>query len=234
MDREYVLATLRFWEVLADERLTGDAAKTLEDDIHAKVAAMDADTRKAFGDIARRQYAEQETTRASVASRGATFMLFVGVILTGATVVGASLATTNLLVIAVILIDGFFLLYASLAVAFLAVRAQGVTMWVAPAMYPKDAPDAPAIAIKEVVENAFAYQQNKSALRNLVAYLADAQRWARRAVILVVILAALSVAAAATKPTPATPVQAQSQPPIASTAPAASSAPAGASPLPPG
>ncbi len=53
MDREYVLATLRFWEVLADERLTGDAAKTLEDDIHAKVAAMDADTRKAFGDIAR-------------------------------------------------------------------------------------------------------------------------------------------------------------------------------------
>ena len=76
-----------------------------------------------FIDIVRRQYAEQAATQSSVASRGSALLLFVGVVSTGATVVAASLATSAPLVLGLILTVGASLLYACLAVAFLAVRA---------------------------------------------------------------------------------------------------------------
>ena len=96
------------------------------------------------------------------------------------------------------------MLYASLAVAFLAIRSQEVAMWEVPRIDPTDATSKRSLAVTYALEIAAAAQQDKLTLRNVVAYLADAQRWARRAVILVVLLVILSVAAAATKP-PVTP-----------------------------
>ena len=69
-----------------------------------------------------------------------------------------------------------------------------------PRVDPTDATNKRSLAVTYALELEAATQQNKLTLRNRVAYLADAQRWARRAVILAVVLAILSVAAAATKP----------------------------------
>ncbi len=216
MDRQYIIDSLRFWETFPDERKKGDDAIALEAELRAAIARMDDTALSRFTDIVRRQYAEQAATHASVASRGSALLLFVGVVSTGATVVAASLATSATLVLSLILLVGACLLYACLAVAFLAVRAQEVAMWEVPAIYPRDGPDLRALAVEEATQHALAYQQNKSGLRHLVAYLADAQRWARRAIILVVVLALLSVAAAATEP----PQVAPATPPALTTSPA--------------
>ena len=221
MDRKFIRDTMRFWDTFEDERKTGDAAVQLEAEIRAAVEAMYNDEARAkFAEIAQRQYAEQEATKASITSRASALLLFVGVISTGTTVVGASLATAHPVVLVFVLGVGACLLYACLAVAFLAVRAQEVAPWVAPAIYPDDGTTTKSLIAKEAVEHAVSYQQNKAGVRNLVAYLADAQRWARRAVILVVLLAVLSVIAAATKPPPVS--QGQAAP---SATPTASSAP---------
>ncbi len=74
-----------------------------------------------------------------------------------------------------------------------------MTTWEVPRVDPTDATDKRSLAVTYALEIVAAAQQNKLTLRK-VAYLADAQRWARRAVILVVVLAILSVAVAATKP----------------------------------
>jgi hypothetical protein len=203
MDRQYIIDSLRFWETMPAERLKGDEAKALEAELRAAIAHMDDATLGDFREIAIRQYTEQSDTHASIASRGSALLLFVGVVSTGATLVAAAVGAAAPVVLALILGVGACLLYSCLAVAFLAVRAQEVAVWVVPAIYPKDGPDLRGLALEEATQHAFAYQQNKAGLRHLVAYLADAQRWARRAIILVVMLAVLSVAAAATKPPPA-------------------------------
>lgn len=208
MDRKFIRDTMRFWDTFPDERKKGDAAKHLESQIQAAVERMDDEARVKFAEIARRQYAEQEATKASVASRASALLLYVGVIGTGTTVVAASLTTAFPAVLVAALFVGGCLLYACLAVAFLAVRAQEVTTWVAPAIYPEDGTTPRDLTVKEAVEHAVSYRQNKAGVQHLVAYLADAQRWARRAVVLVVILAAVSVAAAATKPPPSSPANA--------------------------
>jgi hypothetical protein len=216
MNKKYVVDTLRFWDAFPDERKQGEAAVVLEAGIRASVEAMDDDARGQFVEIARRQYEEQDATRASVTSRASTLLLFVGVISTGATVVAASLQTAQPLILIAILIDGAALLYACLAVAFLAVRAQEVATWTGPAIYAKQGTSAQALKATDAVEHAVAWEQNKPGIQHLVGYLLNAQRWARRAIILVVILAVLSVAAAATKP-PA--------PPTPGSVPAATAAP---------
>ncbi len=230
MDRKFIRDTMRFWDTFPDERKKGDAAKQFEAEIRTAVEKMDDDARVKFAEIARRQYAEQEATKASVASRASALLLFVGVISTGTTVVGASLATALPVVLVLVVVVGACLLYACLAVAFLAVRAQEVATWVAPAIYPDDAMTSRVLTVKEAVEHAVSYQQNKAGVRHLVAYLADAQRWARRAVILVVVLAMLSVLAAATKPLPSSPAAAG--PSVTSTASPAPSQQSSATPVP--
>jgi hypothetical protein len=208
MDRKFIRDTMRFWDTFPSERKTGDAAKQLEAEIRTAVDGMGATARVTFAEIARRQYAEQEATKASVASRASALLLFVGVITTGTTVVGASIAAAHPVVLGLVVVVGGCLLYACLAVAFLAVRAQEVATWVVPAIFSKDGKTATALTAKDAVEHAVSYEQNKAGVSHLVAYLADAQRWARRAVILVVLLAILSVIAAATKPPPPSPATA--------------------------
>lgn len=227
MDRKFILDTMRFWETFQDERVKGEAAARLEAETKTAVARMDREARIRFVEIARRQTAEQEATRTSIASRASALLLFVGVIGTGTTVVASSLATALPGVLLAVLIVGGCLLYACLAVAFLAVRAQEVATWVAPAIYPDDGTTSTDFVIKEAVEHAVSYRQNKAGVRHLVAYLADAQRWARRAVVLVVILAGVSVLAAATKPplpsqVPALPPASRSAPPAHLVQPSAS------------
>ncbi len=200
MDRQYIIDSLRFWTTFPDETKKGEEKRAWKAELRTTIDRMDDETCRSYAEVVRRQYAEQEATRASVASRGSALLLFVGVISTGATVVAASLETSAPVVLGLALVFGACLLYACLAVAFLAVRAQEVATWEVPAIYPKDSPDARTLAVSDAVELAVAYEQNKSGLRHIVAYLADAQRWARRAIILVVILAVLSVAATATKP----------------------------------
>jgi hypothetical protein len=200
MDRVYIIATLRFWDAFPDERKTGEAAEQLQDELRATVEKMDMETRVVFGEIARRQYGEQEATKASVTSRASTLLFFVGVITTGTTLVATSLPGTHVAVAIAMVVVGVCLLYAGLAVAFLSVRAQEVSMWTAPEISATEARNVRVVTVADAVEHAFSYAQNEAGVRHLVAYLADAQRWARRAVILVVVLAALSVAAAATKP----------------------------------
>jgi hypothetical protein len=203
MNRQYIVDSLCFWEALPDDRKKDDEARALETKLRGAIGRMDDDTLSHFTDIALRQYAEQAATQASVASRGSALLLFVGVVSTGATVVAGSLTTSAPLLLGVTLLVGGCLLYACLAVAFLAVRAQEVATWTVPAIYPRDATAARTVAVEEASQHAFAYEQNKAGLQHLVAYLADAQRWARRAIVLVVTLALLSVASAATKPAPA-------------------------------
>ena len=207
MNLDYVIASLWFWETLSDGTKKDDEKKAWKLQLRAELEAIDDETLAGLTEISRRRYEEQEATRGSVASRGTSLLLFVGVITTGATLVGGSLESVLPLVFVATLVAGAFLLYACLAVAFLAIRAQEVTMWEVPRVDPTDATSKRSLAVTYAVELEAATQQNKLTLRNRVAYLADAQRWARRAVILVVVLAILSVAAAATKPpsTPSTP-----------------------------
>lgn len=199
MDRQFIIDSLRFWDTFPDERKTGEAEAQLEARVRVAVVAMADDTRSDFREIARRQYAEQEAIKVSVTGRASTLLLFVGVISTGATVVAASLASTQLIVLGLTVLVGGCLMYGCLAVAFLSVRAQEVARWVVPDLDPSEAADARALAVEDTVRHTVAYQQNEPGVRHLVAYLADAQRWARRAVILVVLLAILSVLASATK-----------------------------------
>lgn len=220
MDYTFIRDTLRFWDTFPDERKTGEAAKKLEAEIRVAVEKMDVKTCVQFAEISRRQYAEQEATKSSVASRASALLLFVGVISTGTTVVAGSLTTVQPLFLAFVVGIGACLLYACLAVAVLAVRAQEVAMWTAPAIYADDAQSSRSLTVKDAVEHAFSYSQNKTGVRHLVAYLADAQRWARRAVILVVCLALLSVLAAATKaPAPNNPIASPGPQATASPAP---------------
>lgn len=200
MNKQNVIDTLWFWDAFPDKRKKGEELVALEAGIRTSVEAMADDTRAKFVEIARRQYEAQDSTRTSVTSRASTLLLFVGVILTGATVVAASLKTSQPIILVGILIDGAALLYACLAVAFLAVRAQEVATWTGPAIYAKQAISCRALEATDAVEHAVAWEQNKPGLQHVVAYLLNAQQWARRAIILVVILAILSVAAAATKP----------------------------------
>jgi hypothetical protein len=197
---DYVVAELRFWETLNDETLKGGEKEHWKHQLRVDLEAIDDDALASLTEISRRRYEEQEATRGSVASRGTSLLLFVGVITTGATLVGGSLESVLPVVLVATLVAGALLLYACLAVAFLAIRAQEVTMWEVPHVDPTDAVNKRSLAVTYALEIEAAAQQNKLTLRNRVAYLANAQRWARRAVILVVVLAILSVAAAATKP----------------------------------
>lgn len=207
MNLDYVIASLRFWEALSDETKKGDEKEAWKHQLRAELEVIDDEPLASLTEISRRRYEEQEAARGSVSSRGTSLLLFVGVVTTGATLVGGSLESVSPFILAATLVVGAFLLYACLAVAFLAIRAQEVTTWEVPRVDPTDATNKRSLAVTYALEVVAATQQNKPTLGNRVAYLADAQRWARRAVILVVVLAILSVAAAATKPpsTPSTP-----------------------------
>jgi hypothetical protein len=204
---DYVIESLWFWETLSDETKKGDEKKAWKLQLRAELEAIDDEALAGLNEITRRRYEELEGARGSVSGRGTSLLLFVGVVSTGATLVGGSLESVSPVILGATLFDGALLLYACLAVAFLAIRAQEVTMWEVPRVDPTDATNKRSLAVTYAVELEAATQQNKLTLRNRVAYLADAQRWARRAVILVVVLAILSVAAAATKPssTPSAP-----------------------------
>lgn len=200
MNVDYIIASLRFWETLKDETKKGDEKKAWKHQLRAELEIIGDGALASLTEISRRRYEELEATRGSVSSRGTSLLLFVGVVTTGATLVGGSLESVSPLLLGATLVDGALLLYACLAVAFLAIRAQEVTTWEVPRVIPNDATDTRSLAVTYALEIVAAAQQNRSTLRNMVAYLADAQRWARRAVILVVVLAILSVAVAATKP----------------------------------
>lgn len=200
MGASELAALLRFWERKDDRRLEGDAATAAKAAIQADVEAVEPGALEHFLDVMRRQNADHEATRASVATRATGLLVFVGVVSTGTTIVAGSLASTWPPVWIAGIAVGALLLYSLVAVSWLAVRAQQVSVWTGPVLSPREGPTLRAFMLTEATDNAFAYRQNKTIVNNLVAYLADAQVWARTAVVLLSLLAVVAVAGAATKP----------------------------------
>jgi hypothetical protein len=220
-----------FWEELPVEVLKGSDLRQRKAEHVATIATMAPTVRKQYLDMVRRWYAEQDATRTSITSRAATLMLFVGVITTGATLVAANLQTgVDALRIALFVVGGL-LLYACVAIAFGAVRAQGIARFTSPSLTPNEVVAAGRnLDIEEAAEYATAYEQNQPILANQAAYLKFGHLWARRAIILAVMLAILVVASAATKPPPSGAASAPVGTPSASALPAATPVPA--SPVP--
>lgn len=234
---------LWFWQVLKDETKKGESKKAWKEELRTRVAAMSQESLAPYTEILRRRYEEQQVTRASVATRAGSLFIFLGILTTGATIVAGSITTTSPIVFWLIVLVGILLLGSAFAAAFLAVRSQQVESWEAPSVRPEDGFDKRALDLTYAVEVMAAGEQNRLTLSNSVAYLRDAQAWARVALLWVVLLAPLAVAAAATKPTtPGLPVAAPSvgpsvAPSLAPTllqtstpAPAPPSTPSGAAP----
>lgn len=190
---------LQFWKPPQDRRLKGDAADRRLGEIRTQVVEMDRYARERFAEIAKEQFDEQDHIRADVAGRASQLLLFVGVVSTGTTIVAASFSSSSLRVTALTLIIGLALLYACLAIAWLAVQAQRVRDWSRPGITPSDVTSVLGLEIENTARTHFDATQNKLAVDDLVAHLRDAQWWARTAIVLVTILAVLAVAASATK-----------------------------------
>ncbi|NJD26916.1 MAG: hypothetical protein FIA92_01300 [Chloroflexi bacterium] len=194
-----VRALIQFWKPPQDRRLSGEAAERRLGEIRTQVIEMDREARGRFAEIAKEQFDEQDRIRADVAGRASQLLLFVGIVLTGTTIVAGSFSSSLLLVTALTLIVGLALLYACLAIAWLAVQAQRVRDWSRPGITPSDVTTVVGLDIENAARTYFGAAQNKLAADDLVAHLRDAQWWARTAIVLVAILAVLAVAASATK-----------------------------------
>lgn len=213
-------ADVNFLEVLPDDTLEGGALKARKAEHHAVSAAMAEPQRRAYLEMARRWYAEQDGTKSSITSRASSLMLFVGVISTGATLVVSSVSTPVEILRWLVVAVGAALLFACVAIAFGAVRAQGVRRYTAPFLSPEAAAAAgTALDVEEAAEYAVALEQNKKILANLVAYLDYAHKWARRAVVLIALLASLALAAAVVKPAAGAASPASDAAPAAPTSP---------------
>lgn len=146
------------------------------------------------------RYDEIEATRGSVYMRANSLLLFVGIITTGAGLIGQSLTGAPTPLVVAFVIDGLFLLYAIVGTAVLAVRAHLVSNWDTPWIKHEEAIDERAIRVLYATEILVAVEQNKIRIRGPVAFLANAQRYAFAAIAFLALLAVLSVTAAILKP----------------------------------
>lgn len=194
-----LMALIQFWKPPDDKRLTGDDARRALNEIRSTVTGMDPAARERFGKIAEDEYADQDAVRSDVAGRASQLLLFVGIVSTGTTIVAASLSSSSPVVTGVTLVCGASLLYACLAIAWLAVQAQRVQMWSRPGIKPDDVTSGPSLEIELAARTYFHASQNKIVVADLVAHLRDAQWWARTAIFLIAVLAVLSIIGTATK-----------------------------------
>jgi hypothetical protein len=208
-----VVAFLRFWESFPEieGHLDAEAKKALR----VRLEKLDDKSLATYTEFLRGRYDEQQASAASVASRGGSLFVFVGLLTTGATILAGLATPANPFLLWPVLVLGFFLLYATFAAAFLAVRSQQVSMWAVPRLSPEDATSKRALNLTFAVELMAAVEQNKKTQRHLVAYLRDGQLWARLVLLLVVLLAPIPVIAAATTPRAAT-ASATASPPVTS------------------
>ena len=192
-----VRAFLRFWELLRGPQVAGDdeAAKA-----RARLEALSDQALASYIEFLQRRYEEQKSGADSVASRGGSLFVFVGIVTTGATLLAGLATPENPWLLGLILVFGFCLFYATFAASFLAIRSQQVSVWMAPTLEPEDCGSKRAMDVQLAVELMAAVDFNRETHRNLVAYLRDGQVWARMVLFLVVLLAAIVVLANATKP----------------------------------
>lgn len=221
IDRDELVAFLKFWGPLEDTTKTGDEKKAWKADLRGQLETRDDETLDAFAARMQARYDEDQATRHSVAGRANSLLLFVGVLTTGAALIADSLVGAPWPLVVAFVIVGASLLYCTLAAAVLAVRAQLVGNWDVPWMNLTDATDEHAIKVIYATEILVAVEQNKIRVRRPVAFLRDGQKYGIAAIALIAALAVLSVMAAIVKP----PGAADAGTPRPSSAPAASPAP---------
>jgi len=192
---------LRFWELLPDPK--GGLDEKAKKALRARLDGLSDKSLASYTEFLQRRYEEQQAAADSVASRGGSLFVFVGIITTGGTLLAGLATPANPLLLWLVLGFGFCLLYATFAAAFLAVRSQQVSVWAVPRLTPEDGTSKRALALTLAVELMTAVEHTKQTQRNLVSYLRDGQVWARLVLLFVVLLAAIVVVANATKPTAA-------------------------------
>jgi hypothetical protein len=192
---------LQFWELLPDPK--GGLDEKAKKALRARLDGLSDKSLASYTEFLQRRYEEQQAAADSVASRGGSLFVFVGIITTGGTLLAGLATPANPLLLWLVLGFGFCLLYATFAAAFLAVRSQQVSVWAVPRLTPEDGTSKRALDLTLAVELMTAVEHNKQTQRNLVSYLRDGQGWARLVLLFVVLLAAIVVVANATKPTAA-------------------------------
>ncbi len=189
---------IRFWELLHGP---GGIDKEETKALRARLDKLSDKSLASYTDFLWRRYEEQQSGADSVASRGGSLFVFVGILTTGATLLAGLATPENPLLFVLVLAFGFCLFYATFAAAFLAVRSQQVSVWAAPSLSPEDGTNKRALDLTLAADLMAAVEHNKQTHQNLVAYLRDGQVWARLVIFFVVVLAAIVVSANATKPT---------------------------------
>ncbi len=195
---------LAFWGPLADDTYRGDTKKTWEADLRRDLGSRDNDTLDAFAARWQARYNEIEATRGTITGRAGSLLLFVGVLTTAASLIAPALSGAPKWIVGLFIIVGLFLLYAGVAAAVLAVRAQRVSQWDSPRIDVSDAIDQRSVRLKYATEIYVAAEQNRLRVRRPVGMLRDGQLFAMGGILFIAMLAVLSVTAAIVKrPTPA-------------------------------
>jgi hypothetical protein len=192
---------MRFWELLRGPK--GGLDKETTKALRARLDKLSDKSLASYTEFLQRRYEEQQAGADSVASRGGSLFVFVGILTTGATLLAGLATPENPWLFCLVLAFGFCLFYATFAAAFLAVRSQQVSVWAVPSLTPEDGTAKRALGLTLAAELMAAVEYNEQTHRNLVAYLRDGQLWARLVLFFVVVLAAIVVVANAVKPTAA-------------------------------
>ncbi|MGI8999925.1 MAG: hypothetical protein ACR2GO_09495 [Candidatus Limnocylindria bacterium] len=191
---------LVFWGPVPDATKSGEAKEAWQRDLRQVLTGRSDETLDAFAARWQARYDETESTRGTVTARANSLLLFVGVITTGAGLIGQSLAGAPGGLIIAFVAFGIPLLYAAVAAAVLAVRAQLVGQWDTPRVDVADATDERAVKLTYAVAIFVAAEQNRARLRRPVSFLRDGQYYAIAGIAGIAVLAILSVAAAAVMP----------------------------------
>lgn len=191
---------LLFWGPVPDTTKGGEAKTAWQREVRQALAERTDETLDAFAARWQARYDETESARSTVTTRANSLLLFVGVITTGAGLSAQSLASAPGTLVAGFVVLGIPLLYAAVAAAVLAVRAQLVGQWDTPRIDVADATDERAVKLKYAVEIFIAAEQNRARLRRPVGFLRDGQYYAIAGITLIALLAILSVTAAALPP----------------------------------
>jgi hypothetical protein len=216
---------LAFWGPLDDERRKGDARKAWESDLRRDLDSRNDATLDGFAARWQARYDEIEATRGTVTTRSNSLLLFVGVLTTGAGLIGQSLSGAPGPIVGLFIFFGVLLLYCAVGAAVLAIRAQRVGLWDSPRVDVADATDERSLRLKYAVEIYIAAEQNRVGLRIPVGILRDGQEFALAGIVLIALLAALSVTAAVL--TSAPDASGGTAPPGPSVAPSVSPLPTG-------
>ena len=193
---------LTFWGPVPDTTKSGETKEAWQRELRQALVGRTDETLDAFAARWQARYDETESARGTVTTRANSLLLFVGVITTGAGLIAQSLAGAPGTLVIGFIVFGIPLLYAAVAAAVLAVRAQLVGQWDTPRIDVADATDERSVKLKYAVEIFVAAEQNRARLRRPVGLLRDGQYYAIAGIALIALLAILSVTAAALTPPP--------------------------------